>query len=331
MKSLRYVCVQPRLLYYAWQVEVMINNFIKHGINPNNIDILVAWNPNDLTTSVQANVDAWNKLASHYNHVRFFFYQDTRQQPIHYISSIRPNVLKQHFKAHPELESDIIFYHDCDMVFTKSPNWDKFLSDKIWYLSNTNSYINYDYIISKGQDVYDKMCEIMKIDPLIPKIMNSNSGGAQYIMKNVDYLYWEKVETDCQKLYYEITEIMRAITKLNTDWHGLQIWCADMWAVLWNIWLKEKETKNVPELEFCWSSDPIEKLDRTTLLHNAGVTGQNSMGYPAFYKGAYHTGKDPFNDTHLQSVLDHEASQKFGTHYYVTKMMELKNKYKLTY
>ena len=38
MKNLRYICVQPRILYYAWQVEVMINNFIKHGINPNNID-----------------------------------------------------------------------------------------------------------------------------------------------------------------------------------------------------------------------------------------------------------------------------------------------------
>ena len=126
------------------------------------------------------------------------------------------------------------------------------------------------------------------------------------------------------------------LQKVNKDFFaseekGFQSWCADMWAVLWNIWLREKQTKNIPELEFCWSSDPIEKLERTTILHNAGITGQNSMGYPAFYKGAYHTGKDPFNDTHLQSVLDHEASQKFGTHYYVTKMMELKNKYKLTY
>ena len=148
MKNLRYICVQPRLLYYAWQVEVMINNFIKHGINPNNIDILVAWNPNDGTTSVQTNVDAWDKLAAHYNSVRFFFYQDTRQQPIHYISSIRPNVLKQHFKAHPELESEAIFYHDCDIVFTRKPNFNAFLStstvpiiDRLEYM-----YINFNIV-----------------------------------------------------------------------------------------------------------------------------------------------------------------------------------------
>ena len=32
MYSIKYICVQPRLLYYAWQVEVMINNFIRNKI-----------------------------------------------------------------------------------------------------------------------------------------------------------------------------------------------------------------------------------------------------------------------------------------------------------
>ena len=94
MKNLRYVCVQPRLLYYAWQVEVMINNFIKHGISGNDIDILVAWNPNDLTSSPE-NIEMWNKLANKYNYVRFFFYQDTRED-MSYIPSIYFNILKQH-------------------------------------------------------------------------------------------------------------------------------------------------------------------------------------------------------------------------------------------
>jgi hypothetical protein len=47
-------------------------------------------------------------------------------------------LLKQHFKAHPQLESEAIFYHDCDIVFTRKPDFNAFLSDKIWYLSNTN-------------------------------------------------------------------------------------------------------------------------------------------------------------------------------------------------
>jgi hypothetical protein len=302
MRNLRYICVQPRLIYYAWQVEVMINNFIKHGINPNNIDILVAWNPNDLTTLVQANVDAWNKLAAHYSSVRFFFYQDTRQHPIHYISSVRPNILKQHFKAYPELESEVIFYHDCDIVFTKSPNWNKFLNDKIWYLSNTNSYINSDYILSKGQDVYDKMCEIIEIDSLIPKLMNSNSGGAQYILKNVDAEYWEKVEKDSEQLYYQITQLNNQKKAADSTYHELQIWCADMWAVLWNGWLKGNETKVISEMDFSWATDPIKRWEETTIFHNAGVVGSGKH----FYKGIYQN-QLPYN---VEDTFDEQFCSK---------------------
>jgi len=302
MKNLRYICVQPRLLYYAWQVEVMINNFIKHEINPNNIDILVAWNPNDLTTSVQANVDAWDKLATHYNNVRFFFYQDTRQQPIYYISSVRPNILKQHFKAHPELESEAIFYHDCDIVFTKSPNWNQFLHDRIWYLSNTNSYINYDYIVSKGQDVYNKMCEIVGMNPLVPKLMNSNSGGAQYILKNVDADYWEKVEKDSEQLFYHITQLNNQKVAADPSHHALQIWCADMWAVLWNGWLLGNETKVVPEMNFSWATDNVKRWEETTIFHNAGVTGIGSH----FYKGVYQN-QLPYN---IEDTFDEQFCSK---------------------
>ena len=310
MQNLRYVCVQPRLLYYAWQVEVMINNFIKHGINPNNIEILVAWNPNDLTTSVQANIDAWNKLVSHYSQVRFFFYQDTRKHPIHYISSIRPNILKQHFAAYPELKYDAIFYHDCDIVFTKQPNWNKFLHDRIWYLSNTNSYINSDYILSKGQDVYDKMCEIVGIDPLIPKLINSNSGGAQYILKYIDAEYWEKVEKDSEQLYHQITQLNNQKKTIDPSHHELQIWCADMWAVLWNGWLRGNETKVVSEMDFSWATDPIKRWEETTIFHNAGVVGIGDK----FYKGIYQNTlpyniEDNFDKNYCSSLYFNEIKE----------------------
>jgi hypothetical protein len=325
MKNLRYICVQPRILYYAWQVEVMINNFIKHGINPNNIDILIAWNPYDQTSS-QENIDAWNKLSSNYNYVRFFFYEDTRIKPIHYISSIRPNILKQHFLAYPELSDEAIFYHDCDIAFTKNPNWDKFLNDNIWYLSDTNSYINYDYIISKGQDVYDKMCSIIGIDPIIPKLMNSNSGGAQYIIKNLDSSFWEKVERDSEKLFYEITELnnekivsnrhtVNPNEPSNSIYHPLQIWCADMWAVLWNAWLRGNETKIVPELDFSWGTDSIDRWDATTIFHNAGVTC--SCG-GQFYKANY------INDLPYNKSL--RISNKYCSYNYYQEILETEKK-----
>jgi hypothetical protein len=283
MKNLRYICAQPRLIYYAWQVEVMINNFIKHGINPNNIDIVVAYNPNDGTSDPQT-VEMWDKLRNNYNTVRFFYYQDTREQPIRYVSSVRPNILKQHFAQYPELKDEAIFYHDSDIVFTKAPDWNKFLSDDIWYLSNTNSYINYNYIVSKKERVYEEMCRIVGIDPVIPKLMNSNSGGAQYIMKNIDASFWEKVERDSENLFYEITNLNNNIKQEKPEYHELQIWCADMWAVLWNGWMRGSETKVVSELDFSWGTDPASVWNEKTIYHNAGVTCACGG---KFYKASY--------------------------------------------
>lgn len=313
MKNLRYICVQPRLIYYAWQVEVMINNFLKYGINPNNIDILVAINPNDETSS-EAAMDAWDKLTNHYNSVRFFFYKDTRPQPIHYISSVRPNILKQHFTVYPKLKEEIIFYHDCDMIFTKQPNWNSFLHDDIWYLSDTNSYINYNYIISKGQDVYNKMCQIIGINPIIPKLMNSNSGGAQYILKNIDKEYWEKVERDCEQLYYQVNQLNIQKKKENPNYHELQIWCADMWAVLWNGWLRGNETKVVPEMNFSWATDHKSRWQETTIFHNAGVTNSGKH----FYKS---------NHTHsLPYTIEDTFDEQFCSKLYFNEIKETSKK-----
>ncbi len=283
MKKLRYITVQPRLLYYAWQVEVMINNYIKHGINGEDVDILVAWNPIDGTSTEEA-ISAWEKLAAGYSTFNFHFYQDTRVQPIHYISSIRPNLLKQHFTKYPELKDYAIYYSDCDAVFTKKPDFDKFLSDDVWYLSDTNSYINSTYILSKGQDVYDKMCEIVGIDPNIPADNDEHSGGAQYIMKNVDADYWAKVEMDCERMFFEINQLNYHKKAADPQYHELQIWCADMWAVLWNGWLKGHDIKVVPELTFSWATDPVHRWDETMIYHNAGVTCNCGR---QFFKGQY--------------------------------------------
>jgi uncharacterized protein YwgA len=230
---MRFVCAQPASTYYAWQVEVMINNFIEKGINPNHIDV-VCWKQNGIIP------DEWLKLASGYP-ARFFFYDDERETK-HYISSIRPNILKQHFKANEELEKDTIFYHDCDIVFTNRIDFDKYLNDDKCYGSDTRWYISHDYIIGKGEDVLDKMCEIVSIPKHIVKANELNSIGAQYLMKGINWRFWEEVEKDCETLFKEITELNNIKKRENPSYHELQIWCADMWAVLWGLWKLGKET-----------------------------------------------------------------------------------------
>ena len=296
MRKVRYLCAQPATDYYKWQVEVMINNFVSMGINPNDMDI-VCWKVNNVIP------DDWIKLAHTYP-ARFFFYDDTRVNK-HYISSIRPNILKQHFQAHPYLQLDAIFYHDCDIIFTKNPkDWITFemVQDDNWYGSDVRWYIGHDYIVSKGEDVLDKMCEIMEIPKELVKENELNCIGAQYLMKGIDYDYWDWVEHKCDRMFKEITDLNNEKVQLDkhtvnpgeparTPYHPLQIWCSDMWAVLWKAWLMGKKTVTHPNFNFSWGTSTEKDFFEMNIMHNAGVTNSTS-GW--FYKADYIT-KLPFD------------------------------------
>jgi hypothetical protein len=299
MKQLRFVCAQPATLYYVWQVEVMLNNFMQMGVNPNLIDI-VCWKQNGVIP------EEWSKLASHYS-ARFFFYDDTRENK-HYISSIRPNILKQHWLAHPYLENDIIFYHDCDILFTKNPIFwitDEMLEDDNWYGSDTRWYISHDYIIGKGEDVLDEMCNIMEIPKELVKENELNCIGAQYLMKHIDTHYWDWVEQKCDRMFKEITELNNQKVKDNPNYHTLQIWCSDMWAVLWGAWRLGYKTITHPNFEFSWGTSTEEDYHRLNIMHNAGVTDITSG---LFYKAGYMNSL-PYNAE--LTINDNTASKKY--------------------
>ena len=134
---------------------------------------------------------------------------------------------------------------------------------------------------------------------------------------------------DCILIRTYLQKINREFFKDENS--GFQSWCADMWAVLWNVWLRDQETKVVPELAFAWSTDPISKLESHTIFHNAGIVSETGNGYPAFYKGKYHMGTDPTKDPNLDMILNNEESKKYCTWFYATKLNEIKEKYKLDY
>ena len=278
MRELRFVSAQPATTYYAWQVETMLNNFIQMGVNPNNVDI-VCWKQNGVIP------EEWSKLANGYA-ARFFFYDDTRETK-HYISSIRPNILKQHWIAQPSLKDSAIFYHDSDIIFTKPiQDWitDEMISDNVWYGSDTRWYIAHSYIKSKGQDVIDEMCKIMDLPESLIEENELNAIGAQYLMKGIDTHFWSRVESDSENLFKEISELNRKKTVEDPTHHALQIWCADMWAVLWGGWRRGYKTECHPNFDFSWGTSLENEYFKMNIMHNAGVTdSKNGLFYKADY------------------------------------------------
>jgi hypothetical protein len=293
MKQLRFVCAQPASDYYSWQVEVMLHNFIEQGINLNYVDLICKVQNNQVPPH-------WDRLRRNYA-ARFFFYNDTRITR-HYISSVRPNILKQHWQANPHLVNEAIFYHDCDIIFTKPiKQWitNAMLSDQRWYGSDCRWYIAHSYILGKGQDVIDKMCEIMNMPESMIKDNELNAIGAQYLMKNVDADYWAQVERDCEELFYHVTALNQRKKAADPSHHELQIWCADMWAVLWGAWRKGYETECHPNFNFSWGTGSAQDFHNNNIFHNAGVVNNQQQ---RFYKADYMT-RLPYDDE-LEIIQD---------------------------
>lgn len=338
MKNLKFITCCPDDSYYTWQVHLWLENL--KNLNHSNKAIILIFIPNYRTQNPK-----WQQVIDLYPEAEFHFYKDEDEISSLlgvYIPILRPYIMWKHFTNFPELSEDAIFYCDSDILFTKEFNIDRFIQDDVNYLSNTNSYINAKYFDSKEKDVLpNKLEDYQQIDVLndLGKLVGisreiaekhiEHSGGAQYLLKNIDAEYWLKVMNDCITIRTYLQKINREF--FENESKGFQSWCADMWAVLWGLWAKNSEVKVVPELNFAWSPDPVEKLNTHTILHNAGITGNEMNGVPCFYKGKYHQGLDPTTDEHLQIVLENKESQKKCNWYYANELNKLKSKYNLKY
>lgn len=302
---MKFICAQPAIPYYTWQVEVMINNFIKNGIDPNDIHIVCA--------DYGKTSEPWLKLKEHYSNVNFFFYKDKRKS-MSYISSIRPHILHQHWLANPHLENETFFYHDCDIIFTKQVDFNGLLSGDTCYLSDTISYIGANYIRSKGEHYLDLMTRIVNVDKNKIIAEESNSGGAQYLLKNIPTDFWNKVYYDCETMYRLVNDQINKDRLVNPTMHEIQIWCADMWAVLWNLWVYDKDVKVSDKLSFAWSTSPVSEWDNNLIYHNAGIT-EGGKGF--FYKAEF-IGKLPYDIT-LEGLDDRFCVFKYAEEILKTK------------
>ena len=128
------------------------------------------------------------------------------------------------------------------------------------------------------------MVNILEIDKQVIKDNELNCIGAQYLMKDLSYEYWNWVEVKCDKMFKEITELNNRKKSENPSYHELQIWCSDMWAVLWKGWLMGKNTITHSNFDFSWSTSTEADYHKMNIMHNAGVTDDNSG---LFYKAKY--------------------------------------------
>lgn len=254
---MKYICAQPETLYYKWQVDTMINSFLQNNVSES--DIIILSNKETME---------FDTLKEKYKKVNFLSYKIPIQK---YQPAIKPYLMYLYFKDHQQKEQ--YFYHDCDIVLTKSlPEFENGV-----FMSNTVSYIGYKYIESKGQEVVDLVCNTVGIEEKILKERQEDSGGCQFVFPTLPAELWKKAYDDSYRLWENITayNIENADKYKNT--FPLQVWTAEMWATLYAMWHYGYYGKVDPRLDFAWSTDDISKIQDVAILHNAGVTEQKDL------------------------------------------------------
>jgi len=313
-----YLCAQPDALYFKWQLEVMLFNFRKNAIPAEKIHILIGYNPeNGINPKFIELANEQNENAC------FFFYIDDRITS-HYAPSIRPNIIKKHFLVCPYLKDECIFYHDADIIFRELPDFKRLCEGNTWYASDTKSYLNADYIKNKGIPIFYEMCELMNIDRDLILSNNDNTGGAQWVLKNVNYQFWDKIEQDSERLFKYLTNnneryadiFCKTVGIGRSAYQPFQSWCTDMWVIFWNALSLGYNVKIDNELDFCWPHNPIERWEETKILHNAGAASSASGEY--FCKGDFHN-SDPY-DMDFSTILTDKCTIK-----YVEAIQECRN------
>jgi len=278
-----FVSAQPDTVYFHWQVEIYMYQFSKHGV----IDrcyALFGYTGNEPSPYAQ-------ELGKKYSGIKF--YKDERP-PNQYAPSIRPHILAKFFKEYPHLGKNV-FYHDSDIFLVKLPRFDLMLQpfDNTSYLSDTISYIGYEYVKEcsgrykskhphlPDQDLFIKMCDIVGISEGIVISNQNNSGGAQYLLKNIDGDYWEECERKCLELYPFLCDYEQKYPVP----HHIQKWTTDMWVVLWVYWKRGGKTLIHKELDFSWATSSVQEYNKLNIFHLAGITGTNCND--KFHKGLY--------------------------------------------
>lgn len=315
-----FVSAQPDVPYFHWQIEIYLHNFIEKGIPPQNIHVVLGI-VNGKTKPSKKSLDL-KKRGINVHH-----YIDNRDDK-KYIPSIKPYLISKWLKEFPNY-GEYFFLHDADIIFRELPNFKKIYKDKILYLSDTIGYIGYQYIkdcCSRYEEKYPnlykeqllvEMTNIVGIPVECVECNQENSGGGQYVVKDTDYVIWEKIYNDSTPLYTQMLDFHKR-NPIHSG--GIQFWTAEMWSLLWNLWLEGKETKITKELDFSWATDPVSVYNRKPILHMAGVT--DDLKDRKFYKGQF-INKNPITELKENSNTFDYIEKNSSTIKYVEIMKSL--------
>jgi len=345
-------CVTNELRYW-WETAIYLNNLTELGYS--NIHILIYVEENTTLLS------KWEELQQKFPNVKFVSFEDKSNitkigRAFKYKPVYRFWLLQEYWKMHPELKDEAVFYTDTDIVLTKYLDFSPFLNDDISYISwtgdkdRTDNYLWQPYFDGKIDQINPTKLEQYKKLDVIGRMAfvcnttrehitanNLNTGGAQYLLKNVSSQFWTNCFNTCCEIKTFLADVnsifMKGKDSTEKENNGFQSFCSDMWALLYNLWGEGKETRCPKELDFSWSTDRLDRWNECYIMHNAGIIAeqQNKIAFEndyvsskLFFKGKYHN-FTPFDDEEtLNEIINSPISSQFCNAEYVKQILKTK-------
>lgn len=292
---MRFIYAQPATMKFKWQMEVAITNLLSLGVHSKDIYVLFA-TEEDGDISYDARIPDYirNKYA-----VNVYGIPDKREEMARrYIPSIKPYLLGRFFDENPKETPFSYMYQDSDVVYRALPDFKSLQVDAThWYGSDVSSYLDANYIDSKGSDLLDRMCDCIDIDSQVVRDLNEHSIGAQLLFNSSPASLWYESYQKSYTLYNYLDSIESEYTKRYVEEgrpkeYPVQKWTAQMWTDLWvpaSHGIKMTPSK---ELDFAWATDTYQQVQKKNIYHDAGVGPDDK---DKFYKGSYNY-KLPFHD-----------------------------------
>lgn len=323
-----YISAQPDNDYFIWQLLVQMNNFRKHGIEEKAL-ILLSYNPkigiNPNAISLQqtkANLffypdDRTNEEKVYIPSIRpnLFkkFFQENKimmenSNYLYHDSDIIFNRIPDVKIDKKILLSDTVSYVGAEYIKSKSYSLFEEMCAVVGIkpnvvISNELNSGGAQYLITKKTPLDSEFWMKVEKDSLaLFNLMNSQIFNEKVkfdlVKRNLNHFNQEELSNHINSIVKNVKNL--DINNSNYEtlkiahlglFNPIQAWTADMWAVLWNLWLRGYKTSIDKELEFSWATSHIDLFSKTSIMHNAGV-GADSKNL--FFKGNFIM-NNPFN------------------------------------
>lgn len=208
------------------------------------------------------------------------FWMDWRQpRERGYNPAMKPWLVGKWLKRRPSAVSKPTLLMDPDVIPTGVHEMPQPTATK-WYGTDTDSYTGPGYLRSKGEDVWERLCGFVGVDPTTAQAWPGI--GAQYVFTGQSSDFWEAVARTSVQAFKWMGRTAKGYTATLPDGtkdFPVQAWCSEMYIMQLEMIRRGIKPTLSPEMDMVWAAGDSADWGTKGFFHNAGVLQSNGRDF----------------------------------------------------